>query len=70
VDVIRAGNELLEVQLHNPPPPAPAKPEASIPTRTSKQRKPKRQTDTKAKDNFDSVCKSDRASSRPPEGSD
>jgi 16S rRNA processing protein RimM len=49
VDVIRAGNELLEVQLHNPPPPAPAKPEASIPTRTSKQRKPKRQTIPKPK---------------------
>jgi len=49
VDVIRAGNELLEVQLHNPPPPAPAKPEASIPTRTSKQRKPKRQMIPKPK---------------------
>lgn len=43
VNVIPAGNDLLEVQLHKQPEPAPTKPEASPPTRTSKIRKPKRQ---------------------------
>ena len=47
VDVIPAGNCLLEVQLHHQPPPEPAKPEVAPPTRTSKQRKPKRQTAAK-----------------------
>jgi 16S rRNA processing protein RimM len=44
VDVIPAGNDLLEVQLHQQPAPAEVKPEAPTPTRTSKIRKPKRQT--------------------------
>ena len=43
VNVIPAGNDLLEVQLHEQPAPKPEKPPASIPTRISKQRKPKRQ---------------------------
>lgn len=43
VDVIPAGNHLLEVKLHEQPEPAPPKPEVAPPTRTSKQRKPKRQ---------------------------
>jgi len=43
VDVFSAGNDLLEVQLHKQPEPAPPKPEVAPPTRTSKQRKPKRQ---------------------------
>jgi len=43
VDVIPAGNDLLEVKLHHQPPVVPPQPEASIPTRTSKIRKPKRQ---------------------------
>lgn len=47
VDVIPAGNDLLEVQLHDQPEPEPAKPEAPPPTRTSKIRKPKRQTEKK-----------------------
>lgn len=47
VDVIPAGNHLLEVQLHEQPAPAPPKPEVAPPTRTSKQRKPKRQTPPK-----------------------
>ena len=47
VDVIPAGNDLLEVQLHKQPEPAPAKPEASPPTRITKQRKPKRQVTPK-----------------------
>jgi 16S rRNA processing protein RimM len=47
VDVIPAGNDLLEVQLHDQPEPEPAKPEAAPPTRTSKIRKPKRQTEKK-----------------------
>ncbi len=47
VDVIPAGNDILEVQLHAQPEPAPAKPEAPIPNRTSKQRKPKRKTESK-----------------------
>ena len=42
VDVIPAGNHLLEVQLHKQPEPTPEKPEPPIPTRTSKIRKPKR----------------------------
>ncbi|HEY9668727.1 MAG TPA: ribosome maturation factor RimM [Coleofasciculaceae cyanobacterium] len=44
VNVIPAGNDLLEVRLHKQPEPAPAQPEAPPPTRTSKIRKPKRQT--------------------------
>jgi len=47
VDVIAAGNDLLEVQLHQQPAPAPAKAEAPIPNRTSKIRKPKRKTASK-----------------------
>jgi 16S rRNA processing protein RimM len=47
VDVIRAGNDLLEVQLYQQPAPAPAKPEAPTPNRISKIRKPKRQTQKK-----------------------
>jgi len=47
VDVISAGNDLLEVQLHQQPAPAPAKAEAPIPNRTSKIRKPKRKTASK-----------------------
>jgi 16S rRNA processing protein RimM len=47
VDVIPAGNDLLEVKLHKQPEPAPAKPEAPVPNRTSKIRKPKRQTEPK-----------------------
>lgn len=44
VDVIPAGNDLLEVKLHEQPEPEPAKPEAPIPNRKSKIRKAKRQT--------------------------
>lgn len=44
VDVIPAGNDLLEVQLHEQPEPAPEKPEAPLPNRISKIRKAKRQT--------------------------
>jgi 16S rRNA processing protein RimM len=47
VDVIPAGNSLLEVRLHKQPEPEPAKPEAPLPNRTSKIRKPKRQTEQK-----------------------
>ena len=47
IDVIPAGNDLLEVKLHKQPEPAPAKPEAPPPTRISKIRKPKRQTEKK-----------------------
>ncbi|HEY9635896.1 MAG TPA: ribosome maturation factor RimM [Coleofasciculaceae cyanobacterium] len=47
VDVIPAGNDLLEVKLHKQPEPEPAKPEAPIPNRTSKIRKAKRQTQPK-----------------------
>ncbi len=43
VDVIPAGNDLLEVQLHQQPVPEAAKPEAPTPTRTTKIRKAKRQ---------------------------
>lgn len=43
VDVIRAGNTILEVKLNQQPAPAPVKPEAPLPNRTSKQRKFKRQ---------------------------
>lgn len=43
VDVIPAGNHLLEVKLHEQPEPAPPKPDVAPPTRTTKQRKPKRQ---------------------------
>ncbi|MGB7442735.1 MAG: ribosome maturation factor RimM [Coleofasciculaceae cyanobacterium] len=43
VDVIPAGNDLLEVQLHQQPTPPPPKPEAPMPNRISKQRKAKRQ---------------------------
>jgi 16S rRNA processing protein RimM len=42
VDVIPAGNSLLEVKLHKQPEPVAAKPEAALPTRTSKIRKAKR----------------------------
>lgn len=38
VDVIPAGNMLLEVKLHQQPEPTPAKPEAPFPNRISKQR--------------------------------
>jgi len=44
VDVISAGNDLLEVKLHQQPEPTQALPEAPVPNRTSKIRKPKRQT--------------------------
>ncbi len=44
VDVISAGNDLLQVQLHEQPEPPPEKPEAPLPNRISKIRKPKRQT--------------------------
>ncbi len=44
VNVIPAGNDLLEVKLHKQPEAAPAKQEAPPPNRTSKIRKPKRQT--------------------------
>lgn len=47
VDVIRAGNDLLEVKLHQQPTPPPPKPEAPIPNRISKQRKAKRQKKSK-----------------------
>jgi 16S rRNA processing protein RimM len=47
VDVIPAGNSLLEVKLHEQPEPEPAKPEALPPTRTSKIRKLKRQKEKK-----------------------
>ncbi|MFP4101271.1 ribosome maturation factor RimM [Coleofasciculus sp.] len=39
VNVIPAGNMLLEVKLHHQPEPTPAKPEAPLPNRISKQRK-------------------------------
>jgi len=42
VDVIPAGNMLLEVKLHQQPEPTPAKPEAPLPNRISKQRKAKK----------------------------
>ncbi|HEY9597726.1 MAG TPA: ribosome maturation factor RimM [Cyanophyceae cyanobacterium] len=47
VDVIPAGNSLLEVKLYQQPEPEAPKPEAAPPTRTSKIRKPKRQTEKK-----------------------
>jgi 16S rRNA processing protein RimM len=47
VNVIPAGNDLLEVKLHKQPEPEPPKPEVPPPTRTSKIRKPKRQTSQK-----------------------
>lgn len=47
IDVLSAGNDLLEVQLHKQPPPAAPKPDAPIPNRISKQRKPKRQVAAK-----------------------
>lgn len=47
VDVIPAGNHILEVKLHNQPEPEPPKPEAPIPNRISKQRKAKRPKETK-----------------------
>ncbi len=47
VDVIPAGNDLLEVKLHKQPEPAPEKPELPPPNRISKIRKPKRQTQQK-----------------------
>ncbi|HEY9613810.1 ribosome maturation factor RimM [Allocoleopsis sp.] len=47
VDVIPAGNSLLEVKLHKQPEAAPAKPEAALPTRTSKIRKAKRPKEKK-----------------------
>lgn len=47
VDVIPAGNHILEVRLHNQPEPAPPKPEAPIPNRISKQRKAKRPKEAK-----------------------
>ncbi|NEP00467.1 MAG: ribosome maturation factor RimM [Symploca sp. SIO2E9] len=48
VDVIPAGNTILEVKLNQQPTPAPVEPEAPIPNRTSKQRKLKRQKTPKA----------------------
>ena len=42
MDVIPAGNMLLEVKLHQQPEPTPAKPEAPLPNRISKQRKVKK----------------------------
>jgi len=47
VDVIPAGNHVLEVKLHNQPEPAPPKPEAPIPNRISKRRKAKRPQEAK-----------------------
>ena len=47
VDVIPAGNDLLEVELHKQPEPVPEKPEAIPPNRKSKIRKPKRQAEKK-----------------------
>lgn len=47
IDVIPAGNDLLEVKLHQQPEAAPEKAEAPIPNRTSKIRKAKRQTEKK-----------------------
>lgn len=47
VDVIPAGNSLLEVKLHEQPEPEPATPEAAPPTRTSKIRKLKRKKEKK-----------------------
>ncbi|HBB34647.1 MAG TPA: ribosome maturation factor RimM [Cyanobacteria bacterium UBA8803] len=44
VNVIPAGNSLLEVKLYKQPEPQDPKPEPPLPTRTSKIRKPKRQT--------------------------
>lgn len=48
VDVIPAGNDLLEVKLHQQPEPAPELPEVSSPNRISKIRKIKRQPTTPA----------------------
>ncbi|NEO32163.1 MAG: ribosome maturation factor RimM [Symploca sp. SIO3C6] len=48
VDVIPAGNSILEVKLNQQPTPAPVESEAPIPNRTSKQRKFKRQKKSKA----------------------
>lgn len=48
IDIIPAGNDLLEVKLHQQPEvAAPEKPAAPIPNRTSKIRKVKRQTEKK-----------------------
>lgn len=47
VDVIPAGNDLLEVKLYEQPEPEPEKPETPLPNRTSKQRKAKRQKEKK-----------------------
>lgn len=47
VDVVRAGNDLLEVKLHKQPEPEPDKPEKPTPNRISKIRKPKRQIEKK-----------------------
>ncbi|HEY9834224.1 MAG TPA: ribosome maturation factor RimM [Stenomitos sp.] len=47
VDVIPAGNTLLEVKLNQQPEPAPVTPEVPLPTRTSKIRKLKRQKEKK-----------------------
>jgi 16S rRNA processing protein RimM len=47
IDIIPAGNDLLEVKLHQQPEPKAEKPEAPIPTRTSKIRKPKRKVPPK-----------------------
>ncbi len=47
IDVIPAGNSLLEVKLHKQPEPVAAKPEAALPTRTSKIRKAKRAKEKK-----------------------
>jgi len=47
IDIIPAGNDLLEVKLHQQPEPTAEKPEAPIPTRTSKIRKPKRKVPPK-----------------------
>lgn len=47
IDVIPAGNDLLEVKLHAQPEPEPEKPDAPVPNRTSKQRKSKRQKEKK-----------------------
>ncbi|MBE9128128.1 MULTISPECIES: ribosome maturation factor RimM [unclassified Coleofasciculus] len=43
LNVIPAGNDLLEIKLHRQPEPAPPKPEAPPPNRRSKIRKPKRE---------------------------
>lgn len=47
VDVIPAGNDLLEVELHKQPEPVPEKAEAAPPNRKSKIRKAKRQVEKK-----------------------